>query len=162
MTEKGFRFLILLFAFGVFFVAARNTTMAQTATTITTTVNQPINFAAQTCDTTEPISFTGTQDTVYEVVNDGTGVLKLQIHSSWENVLGTTAGGHLFRGTNMSDENIDLDSLPSDQTVTMDQLWIGRAIDSTNMVYTLTFKITIGADGKVTAQKNSEIVECKQ
>jgi hypothetical protein len=153
--------LILAFAFAVLFIAATDTGMAQTATSVSTTVKQPLNFMAQTCNTPEPITFTGTQDTIYEVVNDGTGVFKLNVHSSWENVIGTTVTGHNYPGTNISDEAIDLESLPGEEIVTFDQHWLGKGTDALNMVYTLTFNVKIDADGKVTAAKTSEIVECK-
>jgi len=162
MRERRLRLLILAFAFVVFFIAAGDTSMAQTATSVSTTVKQPLNFAAQTCNTPEPITFTGTQDTIYEVVNDGTGVFKLNVHSSWENVIGTAVSGLKYIGTNISDETIDLDSLPSEQVITFDQHWLGKGSDALNMVYTLTFNVKIDADGKVTATKTSEIVECKQ
>ena len=162
MSERRFRLLILAFAFGVLFIAATDTGMAQTATSVSTTVKQPLNFMAQTCNTPEPITFTGTQDTIYEVVNDGTGVFKLNVHSSWENVIGTTLTGNKYIGTNISDETIDLDSLPSEQVITFDQHWLGKGTDALNMIYTLTFNVKIDADGKVTAAKTSEIVECKQ
>ena len=162
MSERRFRLLILPFAFAVFFVAATDTSMAQTATSVSTTIKQPLNFIAQTCDTPGPITFTGTQDTIYEVVNDGTGVFKLNIHSSWENVIGTALSGHKYIGTNVSDEAIDLDSLPGEQVITFDQHWLGKGSEALNMIYTLTFNVKIDADGKVTAAKTSEIVECKQ
>ena len=162
MSERRLRLLILAFAFGVFFIAATDVTMAQTATSVSTTIKQPLNFIAQTCDTPEPITFTGTQDTIYEVVNDGTGVFKLNIHSSWENVIGTALSSHQYIGTNVSDEVIDLDSLPSEQVITFDQHWLGKGSEALNMIYTLTFNVRIDADGKVTAAKTSEIVECKE
>jgi len=162
MSERRFRLLILAFAFGVLFIAATDVTMAQTATSVSTTIKQPLSLIAQTCDTPEPVTFTGTQDTLYEVVNDGTGVLKLNIHSSWENVIGTALSGHKYAGTNVSDEALDLDSLPGEQVITVSQRWLGKASEALNMIYTLTFNVKIGADGKVTSAKASEIVECKQ
>ena len=162
MSERRLRRWILVVAFGVFLTAGANVTMAQTATTVSTTIKEPLNFAAQTCDTLQPITFTGTQDTLYEVVNDGTGVFKLNVHSSWENVVGTALSGHKYIGTNVSDETIDLDSLPGEQVITFDQHWLGKGSEALNMIYTLTFNVKIDADGKVTAAKTSEIVECKQ
>ena len=162
MTERRLRLLISAFAFGVFLIAAADTSMAQTATSVSTTIKQPLNFIAQTCNTPESITFTGTQDTIYEVVNDGTGVFKLNVHSTWENVIGTAVSGQKYLGTNISDETIDLDSLPSEQVITFDQHWLGKGDNALNMVYTLTFNVKIAADGTVTATKTSEIVECKQ
>jgi hypothetical protein len=161
MSERRLRHWILVVAFGVFLTAGANVTMAQTATTVSTTIKEPLNFAAQTCDTLQPITFTGTQDTVYDVVNDGTGVLTLKVHASWENVVGMIAGGRTFAGLSTSDETIELDSLPSEQTVTVNQRWIGKD-DGPNLVYTLKFNLKIGADGTVTSSKSSEVVECKQ
>jgi hypothetical protein len=135
--------------------------MAQTATIVSTTIKEPLNFVSATCDSLEPVTFTGTQDTLYEVVNDGTGVFTLKVHANWENVIGSVAGGRAFSGTNVSDETIDLDRLPSEQTVTVDQRWLGKG-DAPNLVYTLKFNITVATDGTVTSSKFSEAVECKQ
>src|SRR5258705_611590 len=73
MSERRFRPWVLAFAFGVFLLAGTNVTIAQTATTVSTTIKEPLDFASQTCGVVEPINFTGTQDTLYEVVNDATG-----------------------------------------------------------------------------------------
>ena len=161
MNEKRLRPWILAVAMGVCLAASANVTMAQTATTVSTTIKEPLNFVAQTCDTLQPITFTGTQDMVYEVVNDGTGVLTLKVNSNWENVVGTIAGGLTIAGVSTSDETIDLDSLPSEQTVTVYQRWMGKN-DAPNLVYTLKFNLKVAADGTVTSTKSSEVVECNQ
>jgi hypothetical protein len=94
------------------------------------------------------------------VVNDGTGRFTLKVNSNWQNVVGTTPGGLTLQGTNTSDETIDLDSLPSEQAITVNQRWMGKD-DMPNLVYTLKFNIKIDADGKVTSSKSSETAECE-
>jgi hypothetical protein len=160
MIETRFRPWVLAFAFGVLLLVGTNVTIAQTATTVSTTIKEPLDFASQTCGVVEPIKFTGTQDTLYEVVNDGTGRFTLKVTSNWQNVVGTTPGGLTFQGTNTSDETIDLDSLPSEQAITVNQRWMGKD-DTPNLVYTLKFNIKIDADGKVTSTKSSETAECE-
>jgi hypothetical protein len=152
---------MLVSVFGVF-LAATAATQAQTATVVSTTVRESLNFASHTCQAVEAVTFTGTQDTVYEVVNDGSGELKLVAHSNWENVLGTSASGRLFRGTNLSDETLDITSLPSEQTISVSQRWLGSGEDSPSMVYTLKYRITIASNGNVTSHKDRENVECRQ
>jgi hypothetical protein len=161
MNERRIRPWILALAFGIFLIAGTSVTMAQTATTVSTTIKEPLNFVSTTCDTLEPVTFTGTQDTLYEVVNDGTGVFTLKVHSNWENVIGSIASGRAFSGSNVSDETIDLGSLPTEQTITVDQRWLGKG-DAPNLVYTLKFNIKVAADGTVTSSKSSEVVECTQ
>jgi hypothetical protein len=162
MSRKVFKVSLLVMVLSVLIMAAAQSGEAQTATTITTTISQPLNFAAQTCDVLEPITFTGTQDTIYEVVNDGAGHLKLNIHSNWQNVSGTTSSGRQYPGTDESTQSIDLDGLPSAQTVIVSQQWIAKSEGVPSMVYTLRFTVNIDVNGKVTAQKDSETVECQQ
>jgi len=135
--------------------------MGQTATSISTTIREPLNFVATTCDSLEPITFTGNQETVYELVNDGNGVLKLNLHSDWQNVTGNTSSGVAYRGSSTFDTTIDLDSIPSDQVITLNHRWLGKNA-APNLVYTLKFNLRIAADGTVTSQKANEIVECQQ
>jgi hypothetical protein len=160
MSERRFRLCVLAVAFGVFLLAGTNATIAQTATTVSTTIKEPLDFASQTCGVVEPIKFSGTQDTLYEVVNDGTGRFTLKINSDWQNVVGITPGGLTFRGTNTSDETIDLDSLPGEQDITVNQRWMGKD-ETPNLVYTLKYNIKIDADGKVTSSKSGETVKCE-
>ena len=161
MSVKIFRFSILALAVGVLFMAGAKSSMAQSATTVTTTIKEPITFVGQTCDTFEPITFTGMQNTVYEVVNDGAGSLKLHIHSNWQNVSGSTPTGRQYHGTNTSNEDIDVDSLPSEHTITVNQRWIGKGKGVPNLIYNLRFNIRIDVNGNVTSQKDNETVECK-
>jgi hypothetical protein len=161
MNVKFFRFSILALAFGVLFVAGAKSSMAQSATTVTTQVKEPLNYVGQTCDTFEPITFSGYQHTVYEVVNDGAGSLKMHIHSNWQNVSGSTVSGRQYRGVNTSNETIDLDGLPSEHTITVNQRWIGKGKGAPNLIYNLRFNIKVDANGNVTSVKDSETVECK-
>jgi hypothetical protein len=160
MSERRFRPWVLAFAFCVFLLAGTNVTTAQTATTVSTTIREPLDFASQTCGVIEPIKFTGTQDTLYEVVNDGTGRFTLKVNSDWQNVVGITPGGLTLRGTNTSDETIDLDGLPGEQDITVNQRWMGKD-ETPNLVYTLKYTVKIDADGKVTSSKSGETVTCE-
>jgi len=162
MRKKTFTIPILALTFAILFMAGTKSVMAQSATTVTTTIKEPLNFVGNSCDTLEPITFTGRQNTVYEVVNDGLGNLKVHIHSNWQEVSGTTASGRSYRGTNTSNETIDIDSLPSEHTITVNQRWIGKGKGVPNLIYNLRFNIRIDANGNVTSQKDSETVECKQ
>jgi hypothetical protein len=162
MSKKVLKVSLLVMALGVLVMAGGKSAMAQTATTVTTTIKQPLNFMAQTCDLLEPITFTGTQDTIYDVVNDGTGNLKLNIHSNWLNVSGSTPSGRQYLGTNESTQSIDLDGLPSEQTITISQQWIAKTAGVASMVYNLRYIIKIDVNGNVTSQKDSETVECQQ
>jgi hypothetical protein len=162
MSVKKFRFSILALGFAVLFMAGAKSSIAQSATTVTTQIKEPLNFVGQTCDTFEPITFTGYQHTVYEVVNDGSGGLKMHIHSNWQNVSGSTPSGRQYRGTNTSNEDIDLDGLPSEHTITVNQRWIGKGKDAPNLIYNLRFNIKVDANGNVTSIKESETTECKQ
>lgn len=160
MSRKRFQLLIFGFAFTVVSFFGAQAAMGQTATSINTTIKEPLNFVSTTCDTLEPVTFTGSQETVYELVNDGAGVLSLNLHSDWQNVLGTTVTGLVYHGTSTFDTTIDVESLPSEQTVTLSHRWLGKN-DAPTMVYTLKFKVNIAANGSVTSQKTSEIVECQ-
>lgn len=159
MSDRRFRSLIL--AFGLVLVGGAGAAMGQTATSISTTIREPLSFVATTCDTLEPLTFTGNQETVYELVNDGNGVLKLKVHSDWQNVTGTTTSDRVYSGSSTFDDTIDIDSLPSEQTITLNHRWLGKN-EAPNLVYTLKFNIRIAADGSVTSQKSSEIVECQE
>src|SRR5712691_10900014 len=99
MSRKVSKVSLFVVLLGVLVMAGAKSTMAQTATTVTTTIKQPLNFAGKTCDLLEPVTFTGSQDTIYEVVNDGAGSLKLNIRSNWQNVSGSTPSGRQYLGT---------------------------------------------------------------
>lgn len=161
MTRKTFAVSIMTAVFALLFMAGTKSAMAQSATTVTTTIKEPLNFVGTTCDTFEPINFTGRQNTVYEVVNDGAGNMKLHIHSNWQDVSGSTPSGRQYRGTNTSNETIDLEGLPSEHTITINQRWIGKGKGAPNLIYNLRFNIRIDANGNVTSQKDSESTECK-
>ncbi len=162
MTRKTLKLSILALAFGVLFMAGAKSSLAQSAYTVATQIKEPLNFVGATCDTFEPITFTGYQHTVYEVVNDGAGNMKLHIHSNWQNVSGVTPTGRQYRGTNTSNESIDLDGMPSEHTINVNQRWIGKGKGAPNMIYNLRYNIRIDANGNVTSQKDSETTECKQ
>lgn len=162
MTRKPFAVSIMAMVFALLFMVGTKSVVAQSATTVTTTIKEPLNFVGNTCDTLEPITFTGRQNTVYEVVNDGLGHLKVHIHSNWQDVSGSTASGRQYRGTNTSNEDIDIDGLPSEHTINVNQRWIGKGKGVPNLIYNLRFNIRIDANGNVTSQKDSETVECKQ
>jgi len=161
MSRIKFRPMILSVAFAVVLLGGAQAALGQTATSISTTIKEPLNFVATTCDTLESITFTGNQETVYELVNDGNGVLKLNVHSDWQNVIGVTPSGLAFRGSSTFDTTIDLDSLPTEQAITLNHRWLGKN-EGPNLVYTLKFNLKIAADGSLTSQKLSEVVECEQ
>jgi hypothetical protein len=162
MRGKTLKLSLLTLMFAAVVMAGAKSTVAQTATTVTTTIRQPIDFAAQTCDVLESITFSGTVDIVYDVVNGGPGNLKVNINSSWQNVTGSTPSGRQYAGSNESTQSIDLDSLPSQQSFTVSQQWIGKGDGAPSMIYSIKFIINIDANGAVTAQKDSEAIECQQ
>ncbi len=161
MRRKILKLSLLTMVIGVLVMAGGKSAMAQTATTVTTTVKQPIDFVAQTCDLLESIKFTGTQDTVYDVVNDGAGSLKLNINSNWQNVSGSTPSGRQYLGTNESTQSIDLDALPSQQLITVSHQWIGKGAGVPSMIYNIKYIITVDINGSVTAHIDSQSVECQ-
>ena len=161
MSKKTLKVPLLAMVFSVLLMAGVKSAMAQSATTVTTTIKQPLNFVALTCELPESVTFTGTQDNVYEVINDGAGHLKLHIHSNWLNVSGSTPSGRQYRGTNESDQTIDLAGLPWEDVITVNEQWIGKAAGAPNMIYNLRFAVKVGADGSVVSQKDKETIECE-
>ena len=91
MSVKNLRFSILALAFAVFFVAGAKSSMAQ-STTKTTIKDQPLEVVVTQCEAPfEEITFTGFQNSVYEVKNDHNGSpLRFKSTVSWEHVVGTT------------------------------------------------------------------------
>jgi len=161
MSRKVFKVSLLVMVLGVLIMAGGKSAMAQTATTVTTTVKQPIDFVAQTCDLLEPVTFTGSQDTVYDVVNDGAGGIKLNISSNWQNVSGSTPSGRQYLGTDESTQSIDLGVLPSQQLITVSQQWIAKVAGVPSMIYNIKYIITVDINGSVTAHIDSQSVECQ-
>ena len=49
--------------------------------------------------------------------------------------------------------NDRLDSLPTEQTITLKHRWLGKN-EAPNMVYTLKFNLKIAADGSLTSREN--------
>lgn len=162
MSKKTFKVPFLAMVFGILLLAGAQSAMAQSAFTVSTTVKEPINSVATTCDLGEAVTFTGTLDSVYEVINDGAGSLKLHIHSNWQNVIGSTASGLQYRGTNESDQTLDLASLPWEDTITVSEQWVGKGDGARNLVYTLSFVVKVAADGSVVTTKDKESITCEQ
>jgi hypothetical protein len=136
--------------------------MAQTSTTTKTTTNEPTTFIALTCDTFEPITFTGSVKTVYEVKDDHDGnPRKLKMSVTWDDVTGTTLSGRVYKATSTSKEAYDLDGLPSYQRTSITQRLKSKTKGAADSIYSLKIRIRVDADGNVTQDKASERVDCK-
>src|ERR1044072_9548483 len=116
MTRKPFAVSIMALGLALLYTVGTKSVAAQSAPTVTTTIKEPLNFVGNTCDTLEPITFTGRQNTVYEVVNDGLGHLKVHIHSNWQEVSGATGSGRPNPGTKTSNKEIDIRTFPTAHT----------------------------------------------
>ena len=164
MTKKSFAVSIPAIVFALLFMAGTKSIMAQTpqtATSVTTTINEPVSFMATTCDTFETITFTGFQKTVYEVKDNKDGSpRKMTTTVNWEGVKGTTGSGVVYKGTYKSKESFDLDGLPSYYHLDINQRWTGKG-KAPDMIYRLRHIVRIDALGNVTREKESERVECK-
>ena len=162
MSRKKFRTSILALAFGVLVMAGAESAMAQTSTTTKTTTTEPTTFTALTCDTFEPITFSGYVKTVYEVKDDHDGSpRKLKMSVTWDDVTGTTVSGRVYKATSTSKEAYDLDGLPSYQRTSMTQRFKSKTKGAADSIYTLKIKINVDANGNITQDKESERVECK-
>jgi len=162
MSVKKFRFSILALAFAVLFVAGAKTSLAQSATTTTTTTNEPLNFVALTCDTFEPITFTGSQKTVYDVKNYNDGSpRKVKMTVKWDDVVGTTPSGLVYKASSTSKEEYDLDGLPSYHRMSIRQRFKSKNKGAADSIYTLKLRIKVDVDGTVTQDKEDERVDCK-
>jgi hypothetical protein len=162
MSRKKFRTSILALAFGVLVMAGTESAMAQTSTTTKTTTTEPTTFTALTCDTFEPITFTGSVKTVYEVKDDHDGSpRKLKMSVTWDDVTGTTLSGRVYKASSTSKEAYDLDGLPSYQRTSMNQRFKSKTKGAADSTYTLKIRIKVDVDGNVTQDKESERVECK-
>src|SRR3954470_24100531 len=114
MSRKPLGVSLLAMTFIVLLIAGATSAMAQNATTTTTATKSPLVQTAFTCCTFEPITFTGFQKTVYEVKDNHDGTpMKFKMAMSWEDVVGTTPSGRVYKGTYHSKETSDLDGLPS-------------------------------------------------
>jgi len=159
MSTKAFKVSLLAMTFAVLFMAGAKSTMAQR--TVSTTIDEPLNFAGFACDTFEPIQFTGFVRTVYQTVYKGDGSPdKLMISTNWENVTGTTASGRVYKGKYNSKESIPLDGLPSQYKHNVTERWIGKG-NIPDLVYRLRFVVKVDSNGNVTHLKDSETTECK-
>ena len=162
MSRKNFRTSILALAFGVLVMAGAESAMAQTSTTTKTTTSEPTTFTALTCDTFEPITFTGSVKTVYEVKDDHDGSpRKLKMSVTWDDVTGTTLSGRVYKATSTSKEAYDLDGLPSYQRMSMTQRFKSKTKGAADSIYSLKIRIKVDVDGNITQDKESERVDCK-
>ena len=161
MSVKKFRFSILALAFAVLFLAGAKSSMAQSATT-STTINEPLNYTALTCDTFEPITFSGSQKTVYDVKNfhDGSP-RRVKMTVTWDDVVGTTVSGRVYKASSTSREEYDVDGLPSYHRMSIKQRFKSKTKGAADTVYTLRLKVKVDVDGSVTQDKEDEKVECK-
>jgi hypothetical protein len=163
MSVNKFRLLIPALAFAVLLVAGGKSAMAQNASTTTTTTKEPLATVAYTCDTFEPITFTGYQKTVYEVKNSHDGTpLKFKMTTSWDDVVGTTPSGRVYKGTMNTKDAADLDGLPSYHRFTISQRFKSKTKAAADTVYTFKLKIKVDEFGNVTQDKEDERSECKQ
>jgi hypothetical protein len=162
MSVKKFRFSILALAFAVLFLAGAKSSMAQSATTTSTTTKEPISFVALTCDTFDPITFSGYQKTVYDVKNyhDGSP-RRVKMTVTWDDVVGTTVSGRVYKASSTSREEYDVDGLPSYHRISIKQRFKSKTKGAADTVYTLRLKVKVDADGSVTQDKEDEKVECK-
>jgi len=161
MSVKKFRFSILALAFAVLFLAGAKSSMAQSATT-STTINEPLNYTALTCDTFDPITFTGSQKTVYDVKNFNDGSpRRVKMTVTWDDVVGTTVSGRVYKASSTSREEYDVDGLPSYHRISIKQRFKSKTKGAADTVYTLRLKVKVDADGSVTQDKEDEKVECK-
>ena len=161
MSVKKFRFSILALAFAVLFLAGAKSSMAQSATT-STTINEPLNYTALTCDTFEPITFSGSQKTVYDVKNFNDGSpRRVKMTVTWDDVVGTTVSGRVYKASSTSREEYDVDGLPSYHRISIKQRFKSKTKGAADTVYTLKLKVKVDVDGSVTQDKEDEKVECK-
>jgi hypothetical protein len=160
MIRTTLKFSLVALTFGVLLIAGANSAMAQRS--VTTTIDEPLNNnAALTCDTFQPIQFTGFVRTVYETVYNKDGSPdKLKITTNWENVSGTDTSGRQYKGHLHSLEVIDLDGLPSEYKHNVMERFIGKG-KVPDLVYRLRFDVKIDVNGNVTHLKDTEITECK-
>jgi hypothetical protein len=163
MSVKKFRFSILALAFAVLFVAGAKSSMAQSATTTSTTIKEPLNYnAALTCDTFEPITFSGFQKTVYDVKNFNDGSpRRVKMTVTWDDVVGTTTSGRVYKASSTSREEYDVDGLPSYHRISITQRFKSKTKGAADTVYTLKLKVKVDVDGSVTQDKEDERVDCK-
>ena len=162
MSVKKIRFSILALAFAVLFVAGAKSSMAQSATTTSTTTKEPLNYVALTCDTFEPITFSGFQKTVYDVKNfhDGSP-RRVKMTVTWDDVTGTTPSGRVYKASSTSREEYDVDGLPSYHRISITQRFKSKTKAAADTVYTLKFRVKVDVDGSVTQDKEDERVDCK-
>jgi putative salt-induced outer membrane protein YdiY len=159
MSRKPLKVSVLSVMFAVLVMTGTKAAMAQKS--VSTTIDDPLNFTGLACDTFEPIQFTGYVRTVYETTYNGNGSPdKLKISTNWEHVTGTTASGRLYKGKSNSKETIDLDGLPSQYKHNVTERWIGKG-NVPDFVYRLRFVVKVDVNGNVTHIKDTEITECK-
>ena len=161
MSVKKFRFSILALAFAVLFLAGAKSSMAQSTNT-STTINEPLNYTALTCDTFEPITFSGSQKSVYDVKNFNDGSpRRVKMTVTWDDVVGTTVSGRVYKASSTSREEYDVDGLPSYHRMSIKQRFKSKTKGAADTVYTLRLKVKVDVDGSVTQDKEDEKVECK-
>lgn len=161
MSVKKFRFSMLALAFAVLFLAGAKSSMAQSATT-STTIKEPLNYTALTCDTFEPITFSGSQKSVYDVKNFNDGSpRRVKMTVTWDEVVGTTTSGRVYKASSTSREEYDVDGLPSYHRISITQRFKSKTKGAADTVYTLKLKVKVDVDGSVTQDKEDEKVECK-
>jgi len=162
MYIKPLKVSILAMVFGVLCVASATSAVAQKATSTTTTTKEPLVQTPLTCDTFEPISFTGFVKSVYEVKDSHDGTpLRVKMSVSWEDVVGTTPSGRVYKGNYHSIDQYDVDGLPSYHRTTTIERFKSKTKGGADTVYTLKLRIRIDAFGNVTQDKESEETECK-
>ena len=162
MSVKDLRFSILALAFGFLFMTGAKSSMAQ-STTKTTIKDQPIEVVVTQCEAPyEPITFTGFQNSVYEVKNDHNGSpLRFKSTVSWEHVVGTTPSGAIYKGKSKYKEEADLDGLPSYHRLTSSERFKSKTKGAPDMEVTLKLRIKVDENGTVTEDKESQTAECK-
>jgi len=162
MSRKPLEVSLSAMTFIVLLIASATSAMAQNATTTTSATKSPLVQTAFTCDTFEPITFTGFQKTEYEVKDSHDGTpLKFKVAISWEDVVGTTPSGRVYKGTYHSKETSDLDGLPSFHRITVSERFKSKTKGAADTVYTFKFKVKIDEFGNVTQDKEDERSECK-
>ncbi len=162
MDTRSSKLLTVAMTTLVLMMMAAVSAMAQ-STTRSTIKDEPINIVIVQCEAPfEPITFTGFQNSVYEVKNSHDGSpLRFKSTVAWEHVVGTTPSGTTYKGKSKSVEEADLDGLPSYHVVTSTERFKSKTKGAPDLEYSLKLRIKIDADGIVTQNKESEKSECK-
>jgi hypothetical protein len=162
MSRKTVKISLLVIALAVLFMAGTKSSMAQSATVTRTTMSEPMstNFWL-TCDTFEEINFTGSVRTVAETINshDGSRV-RVKITDTWDDVVGTTASGRVYRGTLNSKDMYDLDFLPSYFKTTQMQRFKSKTPGAADTFLKLIYRWRVDIDGNITRERIDERTMC--